>query len=46
MYFLRVELPLEQPTVKDQQISFAATPADVILAARDVTHPGLTPVSG
>ena len=45
-YFLRVLLPLEQPAVEDQQVSIAATPADVILAARDLTHPGLTAAPG
>ena len=45
-YFLRRPLPLEQPAVEDQQVSIAAFPADVTLAAGDVVHPGLTSGSG
>ncbi|MBU4447311.1 MAG: hypothetical protein KKD99_01900, partial [Proteobacteria bacterium] len=45
-YFLRVPLPLEQPAVEDQQVSKAASPTGVILAAGDVVHPGFTSGSG
>jgi len=41
-YFLRVLLALEQPTVEDQQVSIAAFPTLVILAAGDLVHPGFT----
>jgi len=43
--FLRIPLPLEQPTVENQQISIAATPTIVILAAGYAMHPGFTPDS-
>jgi hypothetical protein len=33
---------LEQPAVEDQQKGITALPAQVKLAARDATHPGLT----
>jgi hypothetical protein len=41
-FLLRVLLPPEQPAAEDQQVSNFASPTEVILAAGDVVHPGLT----